>query len=472
MGKFRRRASQILFCLCAITSILAIGNPPDSVATEQPPAAVVGSPVPSSRSVFDAPHPTVLFYHVRNGQITKTVVSLSDLFESPTVELEGYVAGMLVLCENEMDILVGGVPMRKVVAEADDPGRTADYFGRLDPKGFWDGDFANAGALYGLKSSEGQKTAVEKYALFPKTALDTVNPENQFKVVFVQGDSSFELAVHHSGYQVLPPLDSAAGTVFRYLGNRAAAIVTSADFGTRVAAIAEGIALVERTFGSNLVHSVNLIDCESVENAITRIGRNDIWFFINTFRNESVAELKAIATHEALHLLVDRYRFTRAHRVRELYAELKGYDEFSSERFLLFTSGAVDQEDNLSARDHRLFAFVNEKNFLGRKGGHSQDNLDEFCTSFLHSLLFISRIDRNLILPLIPPTYPGDGRLSVRERSEILAYYGRSIRIFLNFVSRQEAGGPANDFFEKRLAYIDELMRATRLSMSSRPDPP
>jgi hypothetical protein len=455
---------------------LAIGGPPDSVATEQSPAAVVGSPAPFIRSVFDAPHPTVFFYHVRNGQITKTVFSLSDLFESPTVELEGYVAGMLVLCEDEMDILVGGVPVRKVVAEADDPGRTADYFGRLDPKGFWNADIANAGALYGLKSSECQKTTVEKYALFTGTALDTVNPGNQFKVVFLRGDSSFELAVHHSGYQVLPSLDSSAGqktagTVFRYLGNRAAAIVTSADFGMRVAAIDEGIALVERTFGSKLVHSVNLIDCESVENAITRNGRNDIWFFIDTFRNESVAELKAIATHEALHLLVDRYRFTQAHRVRELYAELKGYDEFSSEWFLLFTRGAVVQEANLSARDHRLFAFVNEKNFLGRKGGHSQDNLDEFCTSFLHSLLFISRIDRNLNLPLIPHTYPGDGRLSGYERSEILEYYHRSIRIFQNVVSRQEAGGPANDFFQKRHAYIDELMRTTRSSMSPRPGP-
>jgi hypothetical protein len=427
---------------------------------------------PHVRTSFNSAPPVLLFYLVRNGKIQQSAYSLADLSETSAVVVDGYVAGILVFCEYEMNILVDGVRLRQLAEDAD--GTVAfDYFGRLNPREFWPANVSNAGILYDRQRSGAKRSPFKSYALLPKTILDTVSKQNQFNILLLQADSCFTLSVHHNGYLDVPfPTGKAPGpgsknAVFRYLGNRLAMIENSSDFVARIAAITEGVALVEETFGLQLVHAVNLIDCEGIENAITRIGHNDIWFFIDTFLNESVAELKSIATHETLHLLVDRYRLTQSQPIRKLFADLKGYGELSPERFFLLTRGAVKQDRTSRAKAHFLFYFINENNFLGLKGGHSQDNLDEFCVSFIHSLLFISRIDTNLMRPLKSSPDARLYRLTACERPEVLDYYRGSIRVFLEIVSGRNAGRPTIGFFEGKRAYIDRLISAGDFSMSS-----
>lgn len=455
------RPSFILF-LWLITSAAAFGHSTDPPPPERTTLAADDATSLSSRHPLDSKNAVLIFYHVSNGKIVKTAYNFVDLVEASTVVLDGYVAGILVLCENEMDIYVGDVRMRKLMENADGT-LSLDYFGRLNPQEFWDANMTDDDALYGSNRFGGQRTSCEKYALFPKTILDAVSTGNRFKIVFLKGDSSFELAVHHSGYRNLRHTNAPAGrtirkTAFRYLGNRLDTIENDTDFDARVDAIAEGIALVERTFGLRLVHTVNLIDCESIANAITRVGRNDIWVYIDTFGKEPIAELKTIAIHETLHLLVDRFRFTEDYRIRKLFADLKGYDEFSVERFFLLTQGAVKGEADTCNRDHLLFAFINEKHFLDRKGGHSQDNLDEFCTSFVHSLMFLDRIDRNLKIPLATDADADQCYLTDDDRSDILNYYLKAIRIFHEILTGQKGGGRTTDFLEEKRAYLKALM--------------
>jgi len=85
--------------------------------------------------------------------------------------------------------------------------------------------------------------------------------------------------------------------------------------------------------------------------------------------------------------------------------------------------------------------FINEKNFLaGSKGGHSQDNLDEFCTSMLHSLMFPELIRTNLHSPLeIDNTRPSL-YLSNEEKMEILVFYRKMIKSFTTVIGSDKSG--------------------------------
>ena len=244
---------------------------------------------------------------------------------------------------------------------------------------------------------------------------------------------------------------------FRYLGNRGPKVENTPDFNERLDAITEGIAQVEQTFGLKLVDSVNLVDYEDLQNALTRAGRKDIWFFIETFSQESITELRTIAAHETLHLLVDHFHITSNYQMRKLFADLKGYDELSLERFCLLTRGTVKEEPTC-AGEHRLFSFIDEKHFLGRKGGHSHQNLDEFCTSLIHSLMFVGRIDRNLSLPLKSGPAGTICTLTDDQKSEILDYYLKSIGILQASVSGRNSGAASQAFFKKKHTYIDSLI--------------
>lgn len=428
-------------------------------------------PAGSGRSLIESNQGVLLFFYVRDGKIMKTAYTLRDLYKASAVTIDGYVAGTLVFCEKKMDIHVGDMQMRKA-EEGADGSLFLDYFGRVNPKGYWNSYLPQSAVFHGAKSLDGKGASFQKYEAFPETVLpDTISSGDRFKMLFQQKDSSFELIVHHNGYRKLPQIDApaeptTAKTVFRYLGNRVAAIEKSPDFAKRLDAIAEGIGLVEKTFDLKLVRNVNVVDCESIENAITRAGYNDIWFFIDTFQRESITELKTIAEHETLHLLVDRYQFTQAYQVRKLFADLRGYDELSADRFFLLTQGAVKEGSDSCALINSLFSFIDEKNFLRRKGGHSHQNLDEFCTSLIHSLMYLSRIQRNLDLPVISNANT-TACLTKSEKTEILEYYLKSIRIFLQKIAIHGGNLRTTEFFENKRAYIEALVSRKKTLMSA-----
>lgn len=203
--------------------------------------------------------------------------------------------------------------------------------------------------------------------------------------------------------------------------------------------IHQGVAQIEDTFGLTLVDNIILVDCEKVENAITVLGKKNLWFDVDILKKVSLSELQVIGAHETLHLLVDRYHFTESIRLRTLFADLMQYDELSVERFFLTTSGV---HRGRPETPHIFCEFINEKNFMEDcGGGHAEDNLDEFCTSFLHTLLHIDRLDMNL------------RRLPEGQRREVLAYYQEVIEILL-----ERATDPAiNNFLNHKLSYVGGL---------------
>jgi hypothetical protein len=120
---------------------------------------------------------------------------------------------------------------------------------------------------------------------------------------------------------------------------------------------------------------------------------------------------------------------------------LKGYGQFSYERFILVTTGRVIPETVGKHREDELFfAFIDERNLLdGLRGGYSSDNIDEFCTSFFHTLLYPERFEENLQRPLRLPSGTGTHLLTSCEKERVTMTYIQNMDLFGHLLGEFES---------------------------------
>jgi hypothetical protein len=409
------------------------------------------------------PYTALVLFYIQDGEVHKSFHSMEALAQQPDITVKGYVAGIVALSESETEISLNGKRMRNISLKEEEPGN----FFLVPPGG------SPSSRLFTLDAADLRRARryqvnfyddggyTRGYTFFPKIFGDAVSPDDRFAIDIRENGHALTVMVHQNGYRALP---ANAGNHehafrFRYIGDRSDYYdIGRQDFRDRIDAIARGISEVYEVFEPGVVRNVNLVDCEGIRNALTRKGEDDIWFFIETLRDEPVSELSVIARHELLHLLVDRYDFTGSSTVRKIFADLKGYGSLSTQRFLIVARGRLYQQDVNPGPHHLMFEFINEKNFFPRsKGGHSQDDLDEFCTSFLHTLMYPERIVKNLEQPL-----PGNGRSSYRlgpeEQKEILGYYIRIIDSFIQSAHRSGDGGAMKTFLESRRMAIQQIL--------------
>jgi hypothetical protein len=340
-------------------------------------------------------------YTVNDGELRKLTIKGDDIGKGP-ISVEGYVCGAVLFCGADATAMVDG----KRMVRAD---KTKD------------------------ENSSKHPSAAERLSCFPLVKGDAISPNNDFLIAVQSGNEVLEIPVQHRGYQILTTdlgISLKYKIAFQYLGSKSS-MFESENFENRLRAVAEGIDAVQRTFDIHLVRTVNIIDYEGIENAVTKDDEGGIWFYAKALRNEPLDELKIMAEHETLHLLVEKKRLTKSSQLRELFADLKGFDELSYERLLLLSKGVTTSNRESDKNNESVFfSFIDERNFIaGMKGGHSHENLAEFCTSFFHSLMYLHRFGHNLETLLVPERIQDPSHLTLSDKSFILRTYLRAVEI-------------------------------------------
>lgn len=410
----------------------------------------------------DVTHPPTILvlFSINSGRTRKTFYSATELHVDPEIRIAGYVAGVVVLSEADSDIYFDGKRMREVARQRDGS-LSFNYFGRLEPEKILDLNLPDRRnpSRFPDQMLDG---VFQGYSFFPKITGEPVSGTDRFTIDIPSEGGRLTVAVHQTSYRDLPQ-DNTPSLVnrpyrLRYIGDRLSDLDPGVrDNEARLRSIADGIAEVENAFWVHLVQNIKFIDCDGIRNALTRAGYQDLWFFTEAFRNESISELKIIARHETLHLLVDRYDFTRITAIRETFWDLKRGDAFASGDSFTSLSKAFGRCNQVSQRGPDFFSFINEKNFFsGSKGGHAHDNLNEFCTSFLHSLLYPEKIGENLDRPAAIHENQAPPAFSADEKREILALYSRLITAFSESIDRQDAD-LMGTFLETRSEYVRNL---------------
>jgi hypothetical protein len=293
-----------------------------------------------------------------------------------------------------------------------------------------------------------------RYSVRARVPGDAVSREECFALLIEGADRPFALPIRQSGYQPLltPDEETAAAPRFSYVGSRRERFrQRRPDLHDRVRAIRSGIAKVEEVLGGGLVQRVNVLDYQGPDNALSVRGHADLWFYAETFWNQDPAELTSMAEHETLHLVVDREGYTGRPAVRELFADLRGFGPLSLERFALVAGGRLPAAAAAAAgTGSLLLPFVDERNFLAdRRGGHAGDSLDEFCTSFLHTLLYLDRLEDNLRRPHLRLVDGTTLELTPNHRTDLLRDYRRSLDVLAGTAPAAGPQGPAAEFIRR-----------------------
>ena len=111
-----------------------------------------------------------------------------------------------------------------------------------------------------------------------------------------------------------------------------------------------------------------------------------------------------------------------------------------------------------------FFSFINERNFLqGMKGGHSHQNPDEFCTSFLHSLMFVEGLSKNLDRPLALKDREKPHFLNEEEKQNVFKEYVRTFDILSRLISKE-----TSDRMIRIRPFLDTQLQAKRESEAAR----
>lgn len=384
----------------------------------------------------------VCLYTVAGGTLRTDVFTARHLETSLPIRVNGYVCGIVVLTDGESVPHAAGRPMDRI-AVTKEGNYILKYFGIRKPGELMSETGAAGGHPLAAESGWGRNSGGGTflpggYSLFPVVKGDAVSRDDSFTIVMESAGRSVEIPIRQDGYRSLPNVCQTPGTRMESLVVRSVGVdpnLTESDEGrARFQAFAEGIAAAECTFGTRLVDAVNVVGYSGIQNAVTCAEGNDVWLYCETFRKEPLAELQSIAAHESMHRLTAIRGFSRDSRVRELFADLKGYDDFSPLRFSVMASGTVPP-GRREAEEPLFFAFIDERNFLpGMKGGHSGANPDEFCASFLHSLMTMDLLEENIGRPV--RLSGGRSRLMTEgERKTILNRYIETIRIFLAVLS-------------------------------------
>ena len=378
---------------------------------------------------------TVCLYEVVEGQEREWILKAGDLADGLALATSGYICGV---------VLVSSRAHLQAAIEAAGPSIPGNP-PTFEPR-----------PLAAERRSPG---APHCYAYFPNVRGDAVCPREQFRIAIGDGTQTFRLPVYHGGYREIAALDlnlpgQRRKLVFRLAGGHGEDLLQpGAGLHPRLEAVAKGIAFVEQALGAKLVEQVNILDYRGPDNALTQYGTPAIWFYADTLLHQTPAELQCMAEHETLHLFVDGQGYTASTLLREFFAELHGFGPLSLERFALVTTGRLTPSPPQQAHFRAgLLDFIDERNFItGMSGGHAADNLDEFATSFIHSLLYIDRLTANIQHLEWPPVSPGTAVVA-DSGPAVLQDYMHALKIFLTLSGdppskNRAATGPAAAFF-------------------------
>lgn len=449
-----------------IALLITIGIYPRSVIGQE--ANRIQTETRTEKTAF-GPLSALEFYVVIDGKMESRVIKGRDL-SSKSFQTDGYVSGIVAVGSPGIDARVDGRNM-STVPPKEDGTISLGYYGKIKPSQLIDSDTES------IAAGEKNRRPNEVYSYFPLVPADTVNPKKQFEVEFRSGADLLRMQVNHCGARMLKPaacLGPAGGLQVQYIGG--GNIPSECEAEERVRAVSKGVAAVESVFHMDLVSQVNIIGFEEIHNAITCAGDNEIWVYASTFRDEPVKELNVIAEHEALHILVDRLELTQNRTIRNMFADLKGFDTLSIDRFRLTTSGRISREARSEkGTEGYFFDFISERNFLnGMKGGHPQEDLDEFCASFLHTLMYMDRFEANLAKPISggPETEAPD----LSKKTIILQKYITLLGVVRDAMNRKPSistGGiaSAEGITPERLELVKAINRQLQADNSSRQTP-
>jgi len=218
----------------------------------------------------------------------------------------------------------------------------------------------------------------------------------------------------------------------------------------KIQSIYQGIVSVEDSFGRNLTQKVIIKPLKQC-NAMATNGV--VVFSLCELRSSFPEAIKVVSEHECLHIFIEKVGFHESEKLQKIYEDIS--------------------EKNYERREGTaFFGFINEDNFMRSAeyncwlGGHSKQNIKEFITSFLHSLMYIERLEKNLnrqfdvlVHKKTELGFSGSReniKLSNKQKLIFLNHYIRIIEAMIAELNTPD-NSQAKEFLREKLEYVKKV---------------
>jgi len=387
---------------------------------------------------------------INNGEAKPIILSSEELRKNPTLDIDGYIANIMIFDKEEMDISLNQNEAKKIGKlkgeDYIDLNGGAVYPDELETEEYGKEIFQQLIDREVSKDKKGRSFLRGGYFFGRSTrSLYSGKPINNLEnntLTFKIDDKIYTIPIKQKVSQEFRKinLDSERqrdDLVFNYLGNDRDRFLGIEEMDEKLQAIAEATNNVESISDMDIVDRVYLIDYKA-NNAFADAKEKFITFLSGYLEKNSVEDVKIVTEHEILHKYVFEKGFTEDPQVREIFANLKGYTGDKKQRII--EQGFIPFDDfNENYKNKEFFAFVNEKDFLGKGGGHSHGNIWEFCTSFTHSLMYLDRLENNL------------EKFSGEEKSTILDNYIVVLKTMIKYDNQKD------EFLKDKLKHLEEI---------------
>jgi hypothetical protein len=192
----------------------------------------------------------IMWLHVvKDGKIKKLAFEPQELADMPSIAIDGYVNGIVLLSKNPLGVYVNGKSMSPIRMNADGYYKLK-YYGNISRQDFW------STFLPAEKKAENSEHIQGRYSIFPKVPGDALSHASKFQITLNQKHTSHHLTIHQDAVAkldlraVLPAGYDAPD--FYYLGSNLKQFDnTSTAFKERVGALLAGIKDIERVTDKN-----------------------------------------------------------------------------------------------------------------------------------------------------------------------------------------------------------------------------
>jgi hypothetical protein len=444
---------------------------------------------PSSEKIGKSMHALILFV-ISNGIEKQVILSGEDIESRPIIEVNGYLTAILSLGKNKMKIQYGENTASRMVF---DPvtGRvmaTSNYEPGAKPVDFSviGSNWLSGKAIEKLVADDLQNRQPDnedgfyQIGSFDPTLGDPLischgkpakNPKPvQNHLTLHAGGETLQIPIAEQPARKCGKLENLH---FFYEGNDVLRLRSVKHLRQRLNSLLTGIKKVSATFNYPPVERLYLRDYWE-NNANVNIARAKINIFMGLLSEGKLRHLRVTGEHEFLHSIAFHKGLTNNLFVRKIFCDLKQFDPQNREQ--VYRTGRPCKFTGNDRGAVYFFSFIDECNFLhrgDRASGHSYDDVYEFTASFLHTLMYMHRFEKNLGKPVYlhntastPNGLIAPKTLTFAEKLHIVDAALKSADAFVNAL-QFPVTDPANrsliDFLNDRIGKL-EIIRARLLT--------
>jgi len=341
----------------------------------------------------------IYFFVLNDGEIKPLILSSEDLARNPSLKIDGYVVDIMAFGEKEMDIAYGKTKTKKIKGVGEwffreygsiDKGITGDLI-EFDALGNDEYPGSVFESLLKRAKSDQNDKLLGIYCL-ANTFLKNGRPisfDQYDNLQIEMEDAIYSIPIEQNRIQVFKKIGN---VTFYYEGNNLNRLTEVEDLEKKIRVIYDAIINVGRLFGDD---SISKVVIKGVNHKYASVVNGELIFFsLGCFKLLNAQTIKGVTEHELIHTITTRNGFNNSVRLRNIFADIKEYDE--GERYDVIKKGGYPFYKYYDG-ETAFFEFINESNFLAAgDGGHSYKNIFEFNTSFIHSLVYIERMEENL----------------------------------------------------------------------------